>query len=335
MDGYPYPPQLDPPAPRRPTRVPRWLVIGGLGLAFAFAMGLGVIIGSGVLPTFANAGLAGAPRHSAFGLLGPGFADHGGGYGRGLTVTAVAANSISATAIDRTGATTNVTVNTTSSTQYQRLGKTVDRSTITAGTKIHVQGTKNSDGTITATRVEIVVPSYYGTVTGVNGGDITIKNDKDSTTHVIHTSSSTSFTRGDASLSLSAVTTGSEIAAAGTLNSDNSLNAEVVRIILPHAGGKITAINGSTVTVQARRGTTTIHLSSSTTYKTVTKGTNGPTETAASASDLAVGKYIVAEGTRNSDGSVNAETVHILPAAVAGGPGWPGKHGTPSATPSA
>ncbi len=336
MDGYPFPPQLEPPAPRRPTRIPRWLVIGGLGLAFALAMGLGVIIGSNVLPTFANADLAAAPPHSAFGPLGPGFADHGVGYGRGgLTVTAVGTNTISATATNRTGAPTNVTINTTSSTQYLRLGKAVDRSTITVGMKIRVQGTKNSDSSITATRVEIVVPGYYGTVTAVSGSDITIKNDRDSMTHVIHTSSTTSFTRAGASSSLSAVTTGTEIAAAGALNSDGSLNAEVVHIILPHAGGKITAISGSTVTVQNRGGTTTIHLSGSTTYKTVTKGTNGPTETAASASDLAVGKYIVAEGAKNSDGSLNAETVYILPAALTGGHGWPGKHGTPSTTPSA
>jgi Domain of unknown function (DUF5666) len=331
------------PAPRPARRVPRWLVIGGLGLAFALVLGLGVAIGSAVLPTFANTDLAAAPQNGAvprngvsgqfgqFGLAAPSIRGHG----RVLTVTGVSANSFTATATNKTGAPTNVTINTTSSTQYLRLGKTVNRSTIVVGTKIAVQGTKNSDGTITATRVEIVLPSYHGTVTAVSGSDITIKDNKDSTTHVIHTNANTSFTRAGASSSLSAVTVGEEIGASGTLNGDNSLNAEAVAIILPHAGGKITAINGSTVTVQARRGTTTIHLSGSTTYKNVTFGANGPTETAASASDLAVGKYIVAEGAKNSDGSLNAEVVRILPAAPAGGHGWPGKHGTPSTTPSA
>jgi hypothetical protein len=342
MDEYTVPPYADrpQPAPRRRTAAPRWLVIGGLGIAFALALGVGVLIGSSVLPSFANGDVPAAPGHGAFGQFGQfgaaGFDDFAQGGGRTLTVTNVASDSITATATDRSGATKTVTIKTSSSTQYSRAGKTVDRSSITAGTKIHVQGTKNSDGSISATKIEVALPGFHGAVSAISGTDITVKDAKDSTTHVIHTDSNTAFTQAGASSSLSAVTVGGQISAVGTLNSDGSLHAEAVRIVLPHSGGKITQISGSTVTVSERNGAATIHLSNSTTYKSVTFGSSGPAESAASVSDLAVGKYIVAEGTKNSDGSLNAETVRILPAAAAGKVGghWggPRKHGTPSAT---
>jgi hypothetical protein len=320
----------NPPAPRGPSRVPRWLAIGGLALAFTFALGVGVLIGSGTLPSFANSAspdLSAVQQHGSLGAAGnAGFAGVMHGFGGGLAVQSVGANSITATRTGRNGASTNVTINTTTSTQYLELGKTIDRSAIVKGTKIGVKGTKNSDGSITATRIEVILPSYYGAVTGVSGGDITIKDPKDSSTHVIHTNSGTAFTRGGQSSSLSAVATNENIVASGTLNSDNSLTAKAVRIVLPHAGGQITAINGSDVTVKTRGGTSTIHLQSGTTYYTVTKGTSGPTQTAASKSDLAVGTYIEAEGTKNSDGSLNAETVRILPAPSAGKSGAP-RHG--------
>jgi hypothetical protein len=331
-----------PPARRAAApRTPRWLLTGGLGLAFALARGIGVLIGSTVLPTFANANFAAVPHRGAqggFGQVGPGAALNGPGHGPGreLTVTGVAADSITATATNRSGATTNVTIKTSASTQYARLGKTVDRGTITAGTKIAVRGTRNSDGSITATRVSIVVPGLGGTVSAVNGNDITVTG-RDNATHVIHTDANTSFVRGDAASSLSAVTNGERIQAAGTLNSDGSLKAEVVHIALAGAGGQITTIDGTTVTVTTRRGTATIKVSGSTTYKIVTVGTNGPTEAVGSASDLAVGKYILAQGTKNRDGSLNAETVRIVPTPAAHGPGhgprWGGGHGTPPATP--
>jgi hypothetical protein len=48
-----------------------------------------------------------------------------------------------------------VTIHTTASTQYTRGGQSVAASAVTAGSQIHVVGTRNSDGSITATRIDL------------------------------------------------------------------------------------------------------------------------------------------------------------------------------------
>jgi hypothetical protein len=309
-DGY-FPPDVAPqlPAPQPPRQgAPRWLLIGGSALALLMVLGAGVLIGLLARPQLAQA--FGAQDNIG---LNAGFANHGPGEGKGrgaLTIMSVDSQSIAAKRVDGTA----VTIKTTSATQYYRAGKTIDRSALTVGTAIHAQGTRNSDGTVTATRVEVALPGVHGKVTAITGTDITVQDQKDtSATHVIHTSASTTFTRAGQTSSLSAVTVGGAVSAVGTQNSDGSLQAEAVRIELPQAGGQITAINGTTVTVQDRKGTQTIHLSDSTKITSVTFGTSGPTETPATVSDLKVGVEIRSEGTLASDGSLNAEVVRIVP----------------------
>jgi Domain of unknown function (DUF5666) len=68
-----------------------------------------------------------------------------------LIVSSVNGNTIVAKAPD--GGT--VTIHTTASTQYTRAGQSVSASAITVGSRIHVTGTHNSDGSITATRIDI------------------------------------------------------------------------------------------------------------------------------------------------------------------------------------
>src|SRR5581483_5907153 len=129
--------------------------------------------------------------------------------------------------------------------------------------------------------VEVVLPQYHGTVSAVSGSDITLKDDRAGTSHVIHTDGNTNFTSGSSNSSINGVAPNDEISAEGTINSDGSMQALAVHVQLPHAGGKITAIanDNSSVTVQDPRDSTktvTIHLSGSTTYTTVTKSTSGP-----------------------------------------------------------
>jgi hypothetical protein len=328
-EGY-YPPDTapQPPAPEQPRRgARRWLLTGGAALALATVLGAGVLIGSMARPQLAQAFGAQQAQGRDTGF-GPGFADHGPGKGRGdLTITSVASDSIAAKRANGAA----VTIKTDTNTQYFRAGKTIDRSALTVGTAIRVQGTRNSDNTVTAKRVEVALPGAHGKVTAISGNDITVQNERDSSaTRVIHTTATTTFTRAGQASSLSAVTIGGEIAAVGTQNSDGSLQAEAVQIVIPHAGGQITAVNGTTLAVQNRGGTQTIHLSDSTKITSVTFGTSGPTESPAATSDLKTGVYIQVEGTQASDGSFNAEVVKIIPA-HAGGPGRPGRpHGTPT-----
>ena len=323
-------------SPNSPTRAPRarnprrWLAIGGVTAALLLAMGVGIGVGADTLAAHGNgfsglqttvANFTGWQQNGA-----PGYgAQHAGD---GLTVSSVSGDTITA----KRPSGVSVTVKVTSSTVYVRAGETVSLSAITSGETIHVIGQTNSDGSITATRVEVVLPNYDGQVKSVSGSAITIQDAQG--THVIHTSGSTTVTRAGQAASLSDIATGAQIRAEGTKNSDGSLNATAINIVLPTAGGQITSISGSTITVSNPRDTavTTIHVTSSTRYVTVTMGSAGPTQATASFSDLKAGSHIRAEGTLNSDGSLAAQVVYIMPNAPLGpggamGGGFAGGHG--------
>jgi hypothetical protein len=68
-----------------------------------------------------------------------------------LTVTAVSGSTITARAAD--GST--VTVHTTAATRYTRSGQSATLTAVTVGSRINVMGTHNSDGSITASSIDI------------------------------------------------------------------------------------------------------------------------------------------------------------------------------------
>lgn len=338
-----YPPMAAPHpgrAPRRGAR--RWLLASGVTAALLLVMGAGVLAGSQGLTAQAASGnivselglLAGAPSAGPHGPKGGpgGFrGPHGPGRGGELTVSSVSGSTI--TAKDPRGKT--ITVKVASNATYTRLGKTVSASAVTAGVTIHVRGTRNSDGSLTATRIDIEVPSYGGQVTAVSASTITVK-DRQGTSHTIHTSSSTTVERADTASSLSAIKVGDEIVAFGAKNSDGSLNAEQIDVRLPHAGGQITKVTSSAITVTGRDGASqTIHVTGSTRYVTITMGANGPTRTTTTLSALKAGVHVNAEGVKNSDGSLTAAVVTIMPNPPAGGAhGGPGGPGGPLGGPN-
>ncbi len=160
-----------PPAARRRGR--RWLVIGGLALAFMLALSIGTVIGS-VTGTTRAAALTQSNASSAQTLTfsqgnfnnsqtlnnapgnfnGPGAfnaAPGANGPCEALTVSSVNGNTI----VAKTSSGASVTIHTTASTRYTQAGKTVAAKAITAGTHISVMGTHNSDGSITATSIDI------------------------------------------------------------------------------------------------------------------------------------------------------------------------------------
>jgi Domain of unknown function (DUF5666) len=159
-----------PPAPRRRGR--RWLLIGGLALALMFALGIGTLIGSVTGTTRAaaltqssassqtltfsqgNSNSSQTLNNAPGNFNGPGSfnaAPGANGPCEALTVTSVSGNTI----VAKSSNGTSVTVHTTASTRYTQAGKTVAASAITAGTHISVMGTHNSDGSITATSIDI------------------------------------------------------------------------------------------------------------------------------------------------------------------------------------
>lgn len=338
--------------PHRPRRTQargrrRWLLLGGGAAALLMALAVAVAFGTGTLSAQAAglqttlASFGGArSTNTGGGNGGPGGGSGGGphmGPGRGaLTVSGVSGQTITAKRPDGT----SVTITVSSSTTYTRAGKTISLSAISAGETIQVMGQRKSDGSITATHVDIVLPHADGQVTSISGSTITIK-DHQGGSQVIHTSASTTVQRAGKSASLSDIAAGAQISAVGTKNSDGSLNAEAISIILPGAGGQIKSVAGSTITVTNPRNTSetvTIHVTASTRYVTVAMGSNGPTQSASSFSALKAGVFISAVGTKNSDGSLTAVVVTILPNPPAGhgGPpmGGPGDHdGPPNGAP--
>ena len=150
-----------PSDPRRHGR--RWLLIGGLALAFMLTLGVGALLGStaGAANSAQAASFATGGANGSQGLAfttsdansSQALAATPGAQGQceALTVSSVNGSTIVAKAPD--GST--VTIHTTASTQYTRAGQSVSASAITGGSRIHVTGTHNSDGSITATRIDV------------------------------------------------------------------------------------------------------------------------------------------------------------------------------------
>src|SRR5690349_8620136 len=66
-------------------------------------------------------------------------------------------------------------------------------------------------------------------------------------------------------------------------------------------GGKVTAISGTTITVQLPQGTAKVVTTASTTFRVNDK--------AASLGDIKVGMFLHAEGSKGADGTFNATRV--------------------------
>lgn len=156
-------PAMDYPAmaalrPALPPRrgLPRWLKVGGMAAALLLAAAGATAGANALIAQAANGPGSSSPFSFLNGTPPTGHRGHPGGfggYGRGgeLTISGVSGQTIMTK--DASGAA--VTVKVSSSTQYTRLGKTVSLSTITTGETIHVRGTRNSDGSITATQIDV------------------------------------------------------------------------------------------------------------------------------------------------------------------------------------
>ena len=85
--------------------------------------------------------------------------------------------------------------------------------------------------------------------------------------------------------------------------------------MLPHAGGTVTGVSSTSITVTQRDGSTaTIKVSSSTTYEV--SGTAGKV-----IADVKVGMLVGAVGTLNTDGSLTATAVRAIDPATFQGNG--------------
>lgn len=241
------------------TKSRGWLILVALALLIA------LLAAGSIVVTSANASgpsSTGTPTVTARRSPGKGHGPHGPGPGRGpkaeLTVTGISGQNITAKRQDGS----SVTIVTSSSTVYTRLGKTVSESALSSGTRIHVRGTHNSNGSITATHVDIVLPGYHGIVTAVNSSSITIEG-RNNTTHTIEVSSSTIFMNDQThqKISLSNLSVGENIHAEGTLNSNGTLSAAIVHLGPKHPARPAAPSTAGTPATSATPGSSSTPIS--------------------------------------------------------------------------
>lgn len=167
------------------------------------------------------------------------------------------------------------------------------------------------------------------TITAISGSNLSLKTE-DGWTRTIVVTSDTIITRAGTTIALGDLKVGDQIVFRQDRQTDGTYTITAINVILPSIAGTVTKIDGSTITVLRRDGTTaTIHVDSDTTYRIA--GDDTP-----ALSDIKVNDVIIASGTQRSDGSLDAEAV------AAGGPGrgdWFGRHGprgdkTPNASPA-
>ncbi len=140
-------------------------------------------------------------------------------------VTAVSGSGFTVKA--RNGTTWTVRVN--GSTTYTVGARAGTKADVTVGSTVAVSGTRDSDSTMTAMAVRVRLPTLIGRVTAKGADTITIEHLGGGTV-TIHVSGSTTYrVPGDTSPSLSDITVGSLIGAAGTQRADGSLDASVVQ----------------------------------------------------------------------------------------------------------
>lgn len=175
------------------------------------------------------------------------------------------------------------------------------------------------------------------TITSIDGSNLSLKTE-DGWTRTIAVTSDTTITKAGATIAVGDLAVGDEIRFAQTKAADGSFTITRIVVVMPSLGGEVTAKTSDTITVARRDGTTaTIHVDSATTY--TVDGVAGKT-----LADIAVGDHVRAEGTSNSDGSLDAATVTSGFGRDGKGPGHGHGHGpdgidpddsTPDASPDA
>jgi hypothetical protein len=167
-------------------------------------------------------------------------------------------------------------------------------------------------------------------ISAINGSNLSLET-ADGWTRTITVSDSTTLSEAGETITLSDLAVGDQIVFRQERQTDGSYTITAINVVLPTVGGEVTAIDGNTITVTGRDGTTgTIHVDGDTTYQ-VNRDTGA-------LSDISVGSFVVAQGTLRTDGSLDAAVVHSGMRGLRGGdhPGR-GFHGgplDPSATPT-
>jgi hypothetical protein len=139
------------------------------------------------------------------------------------------------------------------------------------------------------------------TITAISGSNLSLET-LDGWTRTITVDSGTTYSKSGDTIALPDLEVGDEIRFKQTREDDGSFTIDAIAVIPPHVGGTVTAVSGSTITVEQKDGTSaTIKVTSSTTYQVNGDG--------ATLSDVKVEMVVLAEGTLSSDGTLTATAV--------------------------
>jgi hypothetical protein len=147
------------------------------------------------------------------------------------TVASVSGSTVTVTGRDGTSS----KVILTSSTTYELAGEAATKDAVVAGARIVARGTLATDGTLTASSVEVAPATSAGTVKEKGSSSLTLTA-RDGSTVVVKVSSSTTYQVGGVTTpTLADVKVGDIVRASGTRNADGSLSATNVQ---SHAAGQ-------------------------------------------------------------------------------------------------
>ncbi|MFI5284930.1 MAG: hypothetical protein ACHQ4F_01285 [Candidatus Dormibacteria bacterium] len=164
-----------------------------------------------------------------------------------------------------------------------------------------------------------------GTVLKISGSTLTLRTLAGTVT--VTTTSSTTYSREDQQVHLSAVKVGDVVAVRGdrtgtSPTATSPIAATAITIEVPSISGRVQSVSGDTVTLVTGDGQLAyITISSSTAY-------HGVRGAAATSSSVKAGVYIVAQGTQVSLTTFNADSVEVLGALSLTPHGLPGHSGT-------
>ncbi|MHB1534931.1 MAG: DUF5666 domain-containing protein [Acidimicrobiales bacterium] len=229
----------------RSSRAARVAVGAGLAAGASFAAMTGISAAAATSGTTGGSGSTTAPapgpgplglRGGPGGLGGP---RGPGGPGGGGTITAINGSTLTLRTENGTE-----TVDTSSSTTYSKEMQSIAFSDLHVNDVVHVASTPPSTpptaskttptepgtGTVKATAVTVVEPSFTGRVQSVSNGTYTLVG-RDGQLLTVGTTGSTRYYKGTSKASSSAISVGAHVMAEGTQNDLTHLSADVIAVM--------------------------------------------------------------------------------------------------------
>jgi len=140
------------------------------------------------------------------------------------------------------------------------------------------------------------------TITAINGSSISLET-VDGWTRTVTVTDQTQLSKEGEEIALADLEVGDRVRFRQTVDDSGTWTVTAIAVVTPSVFGQVTAVDGDSITLSQRDGSTvTVHVGSSTEF-TVSG------ETGKSVSDIEVGMIAAASGEENGDGSLDAARV--------------------------